>query len=102
MDLSNIVSADIKRLDQGPVIYVEITLNLASGGPWKVPGGFYLSPDDIADFKGGTPAQKQALRKKYIRQAIRNYLDAVVAMPAMTDAGTATATKAQISDPGDT
>lgn len=100
MDLSNISTADIKRIDEDANVHVQITLNLVVGDPWKA--DFYISAADIANFKNGTAAQKKAIRKKYIRQAVQNYLDATKAAPVSTVQGTVNVPKNDFSDAGDT
>lgn len=89
MNISNIiVSADFNRSNVGDKnAFVDITLNLVGGGTWKHPGGFYLN-EDTDLMKNGTPAEKKAIRKKYIRQAVAAYLKTQEAPPVVTPATT--------------
>jgi len=99
LDLTNVVSADVQRKAIGQDVRVIITVNLMGGV--KFTTDFFISPDDIAIFKSGTNPQKAAIRKKYIRQAVKNYR-ASQPPPAEVDGGSATVPKAAFSDPGDT
>lgn len=99
LDLTGIVSADVQRKDAGPNIRVVITINLMGGG--KFTTDFFLDSDDIDAYKNGNAATRNAMRKKYIRLAVKNYR-ASIPSPAEADGGTATVPKANFSDPGDT
>lgn len=99
LDLTNVVSADIQRKDVDNNTRVVIVINLTGG--MKYTTDFFLN-EDADKFKNGTNPEKNALRKKYIRQAIRNYRSSLAAQSAETDRGVATIPKSQFSDPGDT
>lgn len=98
MDLSNIVNADLRRIDVGPNVRVQVTLNLVVGGTFVTD---YFLNEDVAAYKNGTGPEKAALRKKYIRQAVKAYLDAKQTVVPV-DQGTQAVAKAQFTEAGDT
>lgn len=99
MDLSTIIDGSIQRLDINGNVRVVVTLNLA--GSKKFIADYFLN-DDVQAFKNGTAAERNALRKKYIRQAVASYLQTIQSPPAPIDQGTQSVPKAAFSDPGDT
>lgn len=99
MDLSTIVDASIQRWDVGPNVRVVVTLNLTGA---KIFIADYFLNDDVQTFKNGTAAERNALRKKYVRQAIAAYLQTIQPPPAPIDQGTQSVSKAAFTDPGDT
>lgn len=99
LDLTNVVNADVQRKDLNNNVRVVVVLNLTGGV--KFTADFFLN-EDAEKFKNGTNPEKLALRKKYIRQAVRNYLASLPMPPPEIDRGSATVNKAQFSDPGDT
>ena len=99
MDLSGILSADIRRIDEAGNIKAVVTLRLVGGGTWTT--DFYVDADDVTAFKTGTNPQKAAIRKKYIRQAAVNFLRET-SPPAPVDQGTMNVLKTAFSDAGDT
>lgn len=99
LDLTNVVSADIQRKDVGSNIRIIVTLNLTAGQKYVT--DFYLN-DDADKFQNGTNQERVALRKKYIRQAVKNYLASLASTPVEVDKGSATVPKSNFSQSGDT
>src|SRR3990167_1771462 len=83
VDLTGIVSAAAERIDHADGdVHINITVNLtvAFNGSTKFITSFCLSAlTEGETVKNGTAAQKAALRKKYVRQAVREYLAAKAA-----------------------
>lgn len=110
-DLSTIASADMRRVQEGQNIHVFITLNLTiPNNPAtaldesKYVTDFYIPVEDAKMIASGTTAERNAIRKRYIRRAIRNYTQTLqIAIPPaeVKDLGTQNVGKAQFQEAGD-
>jgi hypothetical protein len=111
LDLSTIADADIKRVMEGQILHIFITLNLTTKDIPNTPineskyiTDFYVPVSDAKIMVNGTAQERNAIRKQYIRRAVKNYLQFIASTvpPTINDLGTQNVTKAQIVEPGDT